>query len=161
MFGRRRPLTLIAKGSEIGGGVSAKGLLEVNGTVNGDVECASLFISNSGQVNGKVSADSVIVAGTVDGPVYCSKLHLKSGARIIGDIQYDTLIVDQGGHFAGRSIQKEEPEAKKEPKTEKAKEEKASMRSMTEEARVKPKEPSETESVGPPKLTPAGSTSLA
>ena len=120
MFGRRRPLTLIAEGSEIGGGVSATGMVEINGTVNGDVDCGSVFISKAGRVNGKVEADSVIVAGTVDGPVFCSRLHLKSGARVIGDIQYDTLIVDQGGHFEGRSLNKEEPEQKKVPRKPKA-----------------------------------------
>ena len=111
-------MTLIAEGSKVGGGISAEGMVEVNGTVKGDVNCASLFVSKSGCVKGKVTADSVVVAGMVDGPVSCSRLHLKSGARVIGDIQYDTLIVDQGGHFAGRSLGKEEPKNELQPKNE-------------------------------------------
>lgn len=156
MFGRRRPVTLIAEGSKIGGGVSAEGIVEVNGTVEGDLDCASLFVSKSGCVKGKVAADSVIVSGIVEGPVNCSRLHLKAGARVVGDIRYDTLIVDQGGHFAGRSLEKKDPKKVLQPKKAKA-----AAKSNGKEPSVKPRRASNSDGANAPKLGNTGSTSPA
>ena len=44
MFKRRG--TIIAEGLKIRGSVSAEGLVEVNGQIEGDVHCTSLFISD-------------------------------------------------------------------------------------------------------------------
>lgn len=43
MFKRRG--TIIAEGLKIRGSVSAQGLVEVNGQIEGDVHCTSLFVS--------------------------------------------------------------------------------------------------------------------
>lgn len=156
MFKQRRPMTLIGEGSKVGGGVSAAGMVEVNGSVKGDIDCSSLLVSKSGCVKGKVAADSVVVAGVVDGPVICSRLHLKSGARVIGDIQYDTLIVDQGGHFAGRSLEKVQSKTEQQPKKEKT-----SVKSVVRQSSAKTRKASNADVVTAPKLRNAGSTSPA
>jgi hypothetical protein len=47
----------------ITGSVSAEGLVEVNGHVEGDVHCTSLFISPKAAINGGVEAERVVVNG--------------------------------------------------------------------------------------------------
>ena len=53
MFKRRG--TIIAEGLKIRGSVSAEGLVEVNGQIEGDVHCTSLFISPTAAINAGAS----------------------------------------------------------------------------------------------------------
>lgn len=120
MFKRRSKVTIIAEGSKISGDISADGLVELNGEMEGDLECTSLQISKTGRLNGKIVAKNVVVNGTVEGPVDGNNIHLQTNARVIGDIHYDTFVVEKGAFFAGRSVQKEETDTAattKEPAT--------------------------------------------
>jgi hypothetical protein len=67
MFKRRG--TIIAEGLKIKVSVSAEGLVEVNGQIEGDVHCTSLFISPKAVISGGVEADRVVVNGKVEGPI--------------------------------------------------------------------------------------------
>jgi cytoskeletal protein CcmA (bactofilin family) len=52
MFARRRG-TVIAEGLKIIGSVTAEGLVEVNGQIEGDLHCTSLIISPKDGVIGR------------------------------------------------------------------------------------------------------------
>jgi cytoskeletal protein CcmA (bactofilin family) len=69
MFASRQRGTVIAKGLKIVGSVSAEGLVEVNGQIEGEVHCTSLVIARGAQVNGSVAAERVVVNGNVEGPI--------------------------------------------------------------------------------------------
>ena len=101
MFKRRG--TIIAEGLKIRGSVSAEGLVEVNGQIEGDVHCTSLFISPKAVINGGVEADRVVVNGKVEGPIRGSEVRLKSHAHVVGDIQCQRLSIERGAYFDGRS----------------------------------------------------------
>ena len=101
MFKRRG--TIIAEGLKIRGSVSAEGLVEVNGQIEGDVHCTSLFISSNAVINGGVEADRVVVNGKVEGPIRSSEVMLKSHAHVVGDIQCQHLSIERGAYFDGRS----------------------------------------------------------
>jgi cytoskeletal protein CcmA (bactofilin family) len=47
MFGLRRGGTVIGNGLKILGDVTAEGLVEVNGQIEGDLHCTSLIVSPS------------------------------------------------------------------------------------------------------------------
>jgi cytoskeletal protein CcmA (bactofilin family) len=78
MFKRRG--TIIAEGLKIKGSVSAQGLVEVNGQIEGDVHCTSLFVSPKTVINGGVEADRIVVNGRVEGPIRAGDVMLKSHA---------------------------------------------------------------------------------
>lgn len=102
MFKRRG--TIIAEGLKIRGSVSAQGLVEVNGQIEGDVHCTSLFVSPKAAINGGVEADRIVVNGRVEGPIRAGEVTLKSHAYVVGDIQCQHLSIERGAHFDGRSI---------------------------------------------------------
>jgi cytoskeletal protein CcmA (bactofilin family) len=52
MFGSKRTRTVIAEGLKIVGSVTAEGLVEVNGQIEGELHCTSLIISRKAQVAG-------------------------------------------------------------------------------------------------------------
>ena len=88
MFASRQRGTLIAKGLKIVGSVTAEGLVEVNGQIDGELHCTSLVIARGAHVNGIVAAEHVVVDGTVEGPIHGGDVTLKSQAHVVGDIHH-------------------------------------------------------------------------
>jgi cytoskeletal protein CcmA (bactofilin family) len=105
MFKYGRKGTVIAEGLKIIGSVTAEGLVEVNGQIEGELHCSSLIISRKAQVTGAVAAEKVIVDGRVEGPIQGGEVVLKSQAHVVGDIHHQSLAVEKGAYFEGRSIQ--------------------------------------------------------
>jgi len=105
MFASRRHGTVIAKGLKIVGSVTAEGLVEVNGQIDGELHCTSLVISRGAHVNGTVAAERVVVDGKVEGPIQGGDVVLKSQAQVVGDIHHQSLAIEKGAFFEGRSIQ--------------------------------------------------------
>ena len=52
MFASKEQRTVIAEGLKIVGRVTAEGLVEVNGQIEGELHCTSLLISHKGYIKG-------------------------------------------------------------------------------------------------------------
>jgi len=100
----RRKGTIIAEGLKIVGSVTAEGLVEVNGQIEGDLYCTSLIISPKASISGGVQAERVVVNGRVEGPIHGGEVVLKSRAYVVGDIEHETLAIESGAYFDGRSV---------------------------------------------------------
>jgi len=103
MFASKHTSTVIAEGLSIIGNVSSDGAVQVNGQIDGDVNCTSITVSPKAVIKGGVKARSVVVNGKVDGPIVGQEVVLKSQAFVTGDIQAQTLLTEPGAHFEGRS----------------------------------------------------------
>jgi hypothetical protein len=77
MFGLKRDGTVIGNGLKIVGNVTAEGLVEINGQIEGDLHCTSLIVSPSAQVVGSITAERVVVSGRVEGPIQGGDVVLK------------------------------------------------------------------------------------
>jgi cytoskeletal protein CcmA (bactofilin family) len=104
MFGSKNRGTVIAKGLKIVGTVTAEGLVEVNGRIDGELHCTSLVISRGAHVAGTIAAGRVVVDGNVEGPIQGGDVILKSKAHVVGDIHHQSLSIESGAFFDGRSI---------------------------------------------------------
>jgi len=104
MFASRHQGTVIAKGLKIVGSVTAEGLIEVNGQIEGELHCTSLIISREAYVSGTIAAERAVVDGKVEGPIQGGEVILKSQAHVVGDIYYQSLAIESGAYFDGRSI---------------------------------------------------------
>jgi len=105
MFGNKRNVTVIAEGLKIVGSVTAEGVVEVDGQVEGEIHCTSLIVSRDAQIAGTITADRIVVDGRVDGPIKGGDVILKSQARVTGDIHHRSLTIEKGATFDGRSMQ--------------------------------------------------------
>ena len=88
MLGSKRNGTVIAEGLKIIGSVTAEGLVQVNGQIEGELHCTSLIVSPKAQVAGTIIAERVVVDGRVDdrfkGEKWCSsRRHMSSVTSII------------------------------------------------------------------------------
>jgi cytoskeletal protein CcmA (bactofilin family) len=105
MFASSQRGTVIAKGLKIVGSVTAEGLVEVNGQIEGELHCTSLVISHGAQVNGTITAERLVVDGNVEGPIQGGDVILKSQAHVVGDIHHQSLAIESGAIFEGSSVQ--------------------------------------------------------
>ena len=113
MFRRRG--TIIAEGLKIVGSVTAEGLVEVNGHIEGDLHCTSLVVSPKASISGGVEADRVVVNGRVEGPIRGGEVVLKSRAHVVGDIQHQSLAIEAGAYFDGRSVRSPQTNVRQQP----------------------------------------------
>lgn len=86
----------------ITGNISASTELHIDGTVEGDIDCASLVQGEGSQITGEVQADSARLAGRVDGSIHAKELVILRSATINGDVHYEALTVEQGAAVQGR-----------------------------------------------------------
>src|SRR5215207_4474179 len=105
MFRSRRGRTVIGDGLKIIGNVTAEGLVEVNGQIEGDLHCTSLIVSPKAQIVGSVTAERVVVNGRVEGPIQGGDVVLMSQAHVVGDIHHQSLAIERGAYFDGRAAQ--------------------------------------------------------
>jgi cytoskeletal protein CcmA (bactofilin family) len=104
MFGAKHSGTVIAKGLRIVGSVTAEGLVEVNGQIDGELNGTSLVIARGAHVVGTIAAQRVVVDGTIEGPIQGGEVILKSKAHVVGDIHHHSLTIENGAYFDGCSI---------------------------------------------------------
>ena len=105
MFGSRRGRTVIGDGLKILGQVTADGLVEVNGQIEGDLHCTSLIVSPKAQIVGSITAEQMVVNGRVEGPIQGGDVLLMSQAHVVGDINHQSLTIEKGAYFHGRAKQ--------------------------------------------------------
>jgi cytoskeletal protein CcmA (bactofilin family) len=105
MFASKGKTTVIAEGLRIIGSVSADGAVQVNGQIDGDLNCTSITVSPKALITGAIKARRVVINGKVEGPISGEDVVLKPHAFVTGDIQAQSLSSTQGrDHGTPRSI---------------------------------------------------------
>ncbi|WP_176559431.1 bactofilin family protein [Rubellimicrobium roseum] len=89
----------LVAGTRIVGDISAPGLLEIQGQVEGRVIADSVVIEERGMVNGEVQAAAVGVKGTFSGHISGGAVRVHATARLSGTIRYDSLSVESGSEI--------------------------------------------------------------
>ncbi len=103
--GGARPLSAVGQGLLIEGNVSGAGELMLDGTVRGDVKVGHLTVGESGNIEGKVEAETIEVRGRIVGSISGKQVKLQATAYVEGDITHDQLAIDVGAFFQGRCLQ--------------------------------------------------------
>jgi cytoskeletal protein CcmA (bactofilin family) len=95
--------TVIGKDTYFKGSLKAKGLIRIDGGMEGDVETqGDVVIGESGRVAIELKARSVAVAGRFEGTMDVGgKLEIRSSGVVIGTVKTNGLLVDDGAVFSG------------------------------------------------------------
>lgn len=117
----KKPSASMAQGSRgfssIGSGLIVEGNiygtadLVIDGTIRGDVKVGHLTIGESGNIEGKVEAESIEVRGRIVGSILGRNIRLQATAYVEGDITHDQLSIETGAFFQGRCQQARKPES--------------------------------------------------
>lgn len=111
--------SVIGEDLTVTGNVFSKGEVQVDGEIQGDLNCASLIIGDKGHTVGGIMADDVVVRGRVMGAIRAMRVTLQSTCHVEGDIFHQSLAIEQGAYFEGRSRRSDDPMAQaKKPKSD-------------------------------------------
>lgn len=104
--------TVIAPEITISGALRGDGIVQVEGTIEGQVEMTgSIIVTATGVVKGPIVADVVRVAGRVEGNVNArNHLRLEKQGTLVGDVTTGSLVVEDGGCLNGRCEMTKPPE---------------------------------------------------
>ncbi len=101
--------SVIAEDLHIKGEVTTSGDIELKGTIEGEVTCRTLLIAEDARIEGKATAEKVVVRGTVDGQINGIRVTLSSSARVTGELVCKALSVDEEAYFDGTSQRVSDP----------------------------------------------------
>lgn len=95
--------TLVGSNTELKGDLTSKGIVRIDGKVNGNVSIqGELFIGEASIIKGDISASNIHVAGSVEGNILSTGLlKLLASAKVIGDIQVKSFVCEEGSIFDG------------------------------------------------------------
>lgn len=99
-------LSFIGSEVTITGNISGKGDLHLDGSVEGDIHCASLILGSGGRIKGNISAETATLGGTVGGTVSARTMIIEKTARISGDLSYESVSIETGALVDGRLTQR-------------------------------------------------------
>lgn len=101
--------TIVSEGTKIEGNIICEGIVQVDGTVKGDINCQNLFIGEKGFVKGAVNASEVELYGKLKGKVLVGKMFIAKTASLIGDVSHESLAIEPGAHVEGHCRRVNEP----------------------------------------------------
>ncbi|HVZ30474.1 MAG TPA: polymer-forming cytoskeletal protein [Asticcacaulis sp.] len=110
-MGGAKPFSSVGSGLMVDGNITGSGDLHLDGTVKGDVKVSHLTVGESGNIEGKVEAETIEVRGRIVGSIQGRQIKLQATAYVEGDITHETLAIDVGAYFQGRCLQRRPAES--------------------------------------------------
>jgi cytoskeletal protein CcmA (bactofilin family) len=101
--------SIIGEDLTITGNVVSKGEIQVDGEIQGDVQCGSLLLGDKSQIIGGVIAEDIVVRGRVVGSIKGLRITLQAQSHVEGDIYHQSLAIEQGAYFEGKSRRSDDP----------------------------------------------------
>ena len=101
--------SIIGEDLTISGNVNSKGEIQVDGDIQGDINCGSLLLGDKSHVSGNVVAEDVVVRGRVVGSIRGLRVTLQAQSHVEGDIFHQSLAIEQGAYFEGKSRRSDDP----------------------------------------------------
>lgn len=100
-----RSNTVIAKDLIVTGKLSGEGVVQIEGTVEGEINLKGyVIITATGKVKGPVEADVIRVAGQVEGDLVShDHVQLERTGTINGDVTTVSFVIENGGRLNGRT----------------------------------------------------------
>ena len=97
--------TVIAKDLIVTGQLRGEGVVQIEGTVEGEVNLKGyVIVTPTGRVKGPVEADVIRVAGQVEGNLVShDHVQLERTGTINGDVTTVSFVIENGGRLNGRT----------------------------------------------------------
>ncbi len=94
--------SIISPDLKIVGNLKSNGAIQIDGTIEGDIDVPLLTVGEQGNVNGSTVAETVRIFGTISGQVWAKTVRLAESAKVTADITHETLTIEAGAYFEGK-----------------------------------------------------------
>ena len=94
--------SIISPDLKIVGNLKSNGEIQIEGTIEGDVDVPLLTVGEQGKVDGSTVAETVRISGTVNGRVQAKTVRLDKSAKVTADITHESLAIEAGAYFEGQ-----------------------------------------------------------
>lgn len=98
---------IISTGTKITGNITDGDVIQIDGTINGDISCKELVIGATGTVLGNVEAKSLELYGELNGTLKADNLFIAGSAKFVGDSVYKTIAIEPGAVLVGKCAVRE------------------------------------------------------
>lgn len=107
--------SIMSSDMRIVGNIVSDGIVDIDGTVEGNVRSQVATVRKNGHIKGDVIADSVYVYGKIQGLIKARSVHFFKGCRAEGVIMHESITIEDGAFVDGRfkraeKIDLDEPE---------------------------------------------------
>jgi cytoskeletal protein CcmA (bactofilin family) len=96
--------SIISEGFTFEGTITSDGILNIAGKVRGKITAKSVLIDASGQVDGELNSEQLVIKGQLNGEVNCDDLNIGPLARVDGSISYKYIHIQRGSKVSGKFI---------------------------------------------------------
>ena len=96
--------SIISPDLKIVGNLKGHGAIQIDGTIEGDIDVPLLTVGEQGKIDGSTVAETVRIFGTVNGRVQAKTVHLDKSAKVTADITHETLSIEAGAYFEGKVL---------------------------------------------------------
>ncbi len=111
--------SIIGRDLEVKGELNCSGLMEIEGTVIGNINSKTVTIRENGFVNGDIKCELLNIKGKFNGNIKSKVINIAEKGRILGTIEYEILSVEDGAFIDGKfKCVAKEAEDKREEKQE-------------------------------------------
>ncbi len=94
--------SIISSDMNVLGNIVSEGIVDIDGTVDGNVKADQATIRTNGKVRGDITANVVHIYGEVHGVIRASSVFLYSSCRIEGIVVHQSLSVEDGAFIDGK-----------------------------------------------------------
>ena len=96
-------LLRIANDAEIAADIRNCNVLEIFGTLEGDIVASTVTVHKGGRLSGRVRANTMDVHGSVEGEVVVrERISINAGASVRGDVRYGRMVLDPDGDLTAK-----------------------------------------------------------
>ncbi|ADE39045.1 bactofilin family protein [Candidatus Puniceispirillum marinum] len=95
---------VIGEGAHFSGTISNAKSIEINGTVEADLEAEKVSIGPEGEFRGAIKSDLVVISGHYHGEMHAHSVWATETAQIAGEVHYQSLQMDRGAALNCRVV---------------------------------------------------------
>ena len=95
------PPSIISADMRLIGDLVSQGVVQIDGTVEGDIRAKSLLVGETADIKGEILAETVRVHGRIDGQIKARVVHLARTAHVAGDVWHESLSIETGAFIEG------------------------------------------------------------
>jgi cytoskeletal protein CcmA (bactofilin family) len=94
--------SIITREMHMLGNIISDGVVDFDGTLDGNIRCNIFTLRNTGAVKGEIVAGTVYVYGKVKGLIRAKNVHLYASCNVEGIIMHEAITIEDGAFVDGK-----------------------------------------------------------